>query len=704
MGRHRRVLGALGTIVAVVCTGVGGLAGTAHALTSTTQPTLTLNRLIRTSPFTGSSTKVRDNEDLAYVPSDDSLWMADDNGKSIYEVDRTTGALKRTVPRTTFNNARQYGGSALATTSRDNDLEATAYDRNADVLYAFSGSTSSTPTVYRFVRDASHNFQIDSWQPLPTEWTGAGWRLADGKLYVADSSAIRTYDYVSNTFGPSFSVSGLKTIYDIAFDPATGDMLAVSKAEALVRVNMTTHAYTPGWSGLDLKKFGMLDTRGVEVIGEQVFVSDGYDFRSASDPMNHAIFVYDVTGPGSTPAPTPSFTASTTSGIAPLSVSFTDTSTGSPTSWAWSFGDGGTSTSQNPSHTYTAAGTFTATLTATNSGGSNSTSKTISVSSAPVKPTAAFNASATSGPAPLAVSFTDTSTGVPTSWAWDFADGGSSTSQNPSHTFAANGTYVVQLTATNLQGSTSASKTITVTDPPPPPAPTASFTASATSGTAPLNVQFTDTSTGVPTSWAWDFADGGSSTSQTPSHTFAANGTYVVQLTATNLQGSTSASKTITVADAPPPPTTVALDADTYFNTSSPTKNYATYPVMKLHSPSSAEYRPIVKFTLSGLSGAPTSVKIRLFVTDASVDCGSWYLVDNGWTETGVNWNNKPVISGTPVATVGNGNAGTWVEVDVTSAITGNGTYSFEATSGSTNTAQFSSREGTNPPQVVIVP
>jgi PKD repeat protein len=217
-------------------------------------------------------------------------------------------------------------------------------------------------------------------------------------------------------------------------------------------------------------------------------------------------------------------------------------------------------------------------------------------------------------------------------------------------------------------------------------------------------VQFTDTSTGAPTSWAWDFGDGASSTSQSPSHSYAANGTYTATLTASNAQGGTSASKSITVADAPPPPTTVPLDADAYFNTDSPTKNYATATVLKLHSPTTAEYRPIVKFTLTGLAGAPQSVKLRLFVTDASVDCGSWYKVDNGWTETGVNWNNKPVVSGSPVATVGTGDVGTWIEVDVTSAITGNGTYSFEATSGSTNTAAFSSREGTNPPQVVIVP
>jgi PKD repeat protein len=382
---------------------------------------------------------------------------------------------------------------------------------------------------------------------------------------------------------------------------------------------MATRTFRTGWGGIDLTPFGIRDARGVEVIGDQLFVSDGLDTRSSSDPMNHAVFVLDVTGPSSTPAPTASFTASPQSGVAPLAVSFTDTSTGAPTSWAWTFGDGGTSTSQNPTHTYNAAGSYTATLNATNAGGTTSATKTISVSAAPVAPTAAFTASPTTGSAPLLVSFTDTSTGLPTSWAWDFGDSGTSTTQNPTHTFSANGVYTVQLTATNAEGSTSTTHAITVTD-------------------------------------------------------------------------------------APPPPTTVPLDADTYFNTSSPTKNYGAYTVMKLHSPDTAEYRPLVRFTLSGLSGAPTSVKLRLFVIDGSPDCGRWYSVSNTWTESTVDWNTKPDVSGSPAATPGACTTGAWVDVDVTSAITGNGTYSFEATSGSTNTAEFSSREGTNPPQVVIVP
>jgi PKD repeat protein len=75
-----------------------------------------------------------------------------------------------------------------------------------------------------------------------------------------------------------------------------------------------------------------------------------------------------------TAAPQPvaaSFTASPTSGTAPLSVSFHDTSTGVPTSWLWSFGDGSSSTAQNPSHQYAGIGTYSISLTASNAVNTN---------------------------------------------------------------------------------------------------------------------------------------------------------------------------------------------------------------------------------------------------------------------------------------------------------------------------------------------
>ena len=169
--------------------------------------------------------------------------------------------------------------------------------------------------------------------------------------------------------------------------------------------------------------------------------------------------------------PVAAFSGTPTSGEYPLAVQFTDASANGPTSWSWTFGDGGTSTAQNPGHTYTAAGTYTVTLTATNGDGSDSETKVgYIVVTAPVLPTppvAAFSGTPTSGDYPLAVQFTDASTNLPTSWSWTFGDGGTSTAQNPGHTYTAAGTYTVSLIATNQYGSDTETKTgyITVTEP-----------------------------------------------------------------------------------------------------------------------------------------------------------------------------------------------------------------------------------------------
>jgi PKD repeat protein len=77
-------------------------------------------------------------------------------------------------------------------------------------------------------------------------------------------------------------------------------------------------------------------------------------------------------------APVANFTATPTSGDAPLTVAFTDTSTNAPSSWAWDFNNDSTvdSTSQNPTYTYNTPGTYTVRLTATNNIGSDPEVKT----------------------------------------------------------------------------------------------------------------------------------------------------------------------------------------------------------------------------------------------------------------------------------------------------------------------------------------
>jgi len=78
-------------------------------------------------------------------------------------------------------------------------------------------------------------------------------------------------------------------------------------------------------------------------------------------------------------------------------------------------------------------------------------------------------------------------------------------------------------------------------------APIAKFTTSTVNGISPMVVNFTDTSTGSPTSWAWTFGDGSTSTLQNPSYTYTATGQFSATLTAYNSVGPNSHSTVITV-------------------------------------------------------------------------------------------------------------------------------------------------------------
>lgn len=160
-------------------------------------------------------------------------------------------------------------------------------------------------------------------------------------------------------------------------------------------------------------------------------------------------------------------------------------------------------------------------------------------------PVAGFNSSTNL----LVANFSSTSTdadGTIASYAWNFGDSSTSTAQNPSHTYAAAGSYNVALTVTDNQGATNTiSKTVSVTAANQ--APVANFSSSISG----LTVSFTDSSTdadGSIASRAWNFGDASTSSLQNPSHTYTAAGTYTVSLTATDNGGATnSINKNVTV-------------------------------------------------------------------------------------------------------------------------------------------------------------
>ncbi|MBL7825761.1 MAG: PKD domain-containing protein [Saprospiraceae bacterium] len=269
--------------------------------------------------------------------------------------------------------------------------------------------------------------------------------------------------------------------------------------------------------------------------------------------------------------PVANFNGTPVSGCVPLTVQFTNTSSNNSVTYEWQF-PGGTpssSTDQNPTVTYNTPGLFTVTLTATNAAGSNSITLTdyVSVGTTPV---AGFNATVNQSTA----TFNNTSTNGQT-YSWDFGDGGSSNEVNPSHTYAADGTYTVVLSATNACGTSTSTQTVVVITEPD-----AGFTASNTSGCGPLTISFVNLSSENSTSWEWTFEGGTPSTStdENPVITFGAPGNYDVTLVATGPGGSNSFTQQnfITVLPLPTPGFTFNQSQNTiaFTNTSTDATSY----------------------------------------------------------------------------------------------------------------------------------
>lgn len=263
------------------------------------------------------------------------------------------------------------------------------------------------------------------------------------------------------------------------------------------------------------------------------------DGCSGEQEIDYDLQVYD--------RPAGNFTVSS-SGCLSDPVSFTDApAPGSRPSlqWYWNFADGTTSSSPNPSHLYAVAGDYAVTYAVISDIGciSDTIAKAVHIANIPV---ARFGIASTNCVG-KAITFTDSSTVVGSTlnkWYWDFGDGSpvmAATSNAPqSHTFAAAGTYVITLKAESVVGcqSPAFSKTLTVS-----PNPVAAFgfgNACLPAGA----MQFTNQST-IPDgtqgtfTYAWNFGDGGTSSSQNPVHNYTTAGPFNAKLTVTSNAGCT---------------------------------------------------------------------------------------------------------------------------------------------------------------------
>ena len=228
-------------------------------------------------------------------------------------------------------------------------------------------------------------------------------------------------------------------------------------------------------------------------------------------------------------------------------------------------------------------------------------------------------------------------------------------------------------TPTNTHTSTptfTATNTPTV-DPSPTPTntPTATPTATAT---------FTPTNTPLATATA----------------TFTATNTPLATATATF---------TSTPTSVPGSPVTFVADSDAYVSEPGPGTNNGTKIVLWVEGGTDPDAESNLRFSVSGVTGTIQSVTLRVYATSGTVDGPAIYTTSNAWTETGITWNTRPARTSGPADDKGAIAGNTWVEYNVTSFVTGDGIYSFVLATDNVDAVSFSSREGSQPPQLVLI-
>jgi hypothetical protein len=159
----------------------------------------------------------------------------------------------------------------------------------------------------------------------------------------------------------------------------------------------------------------------------------------------------------------------------------------------------------------------------------------------------------------------------------------------------------------------------------------------------------------------------------------------------------------VTNTQAPITALTFVTNADAYVNQSNAGTNYGNATTLQVDGASDPDLESFVRFAVTGLSGTVQSARLRVYIpSNGSADGPAVYTTGSSWTETGITWNNRPSRTSGALDNKGALSAGIWVEYNVTSAVTGNGTFSFVLAADSTDGVVFSSRQGSQPPQLVI--
>jgi PKD repeat protein len=225
------------------------------------------------------------------------------------------------------------------------------------------------------------------------------------------------------------------------------------------------------------------------------------------------------------------------------------------------------------------------------------------------------------------------SDGSVVSYAWDFGDGATSTESAPSHAYAHGGDYTATLTVTDDRGG-SGSDTVDLTAVDAAnQAPTAAFSSSCLNRACAFDAAGSSDPDGTVASYTWLFGDGETGTGATPTHTYAASGTFSVSLVVTDQSGADSPAVLHDVSPTDPPASDIGFRASVTASTNSATQrvtepaNVAAGDTLLLFATSNTATSvatPPAGWTLQGsrLSSTDTQTLLYSKVADAS-DAGS---------------------------------------------------------------------------------
>jgi chitodextrinase len=177
---------------------------------------------------------------------------------------------------------------------------------------------------------------------------------------------------------------------------------------------------------------------------------------------------------------------------------------------------------------------------------------------------------------------------------------------------------------------------------------------------------------------------------------------YSYQVKALDAAGNASGFSNGSSATTPQQIVTLIPTADARVEEANPSSNFGTVSPLRVDGGNGTHVETYLAFSPSGLVGTVRHATLRLYALSGTGDGPVVTPAGTGWSETGISWANKPASTDGPVADLAGIATGTWVDVDVTSIVRGNGSYSFRLSGESTDGVDFHSKEAPNDPQLVL--